>query len=276
MVADGEVARAVAIGRHVWRGFADDECAFLAGAVAYQIFFALLPLLLLLVGALGFFLTAGDVRAEVERLLRQVLPVAAVPRLVEQVSEGRAASLGLGILGTLWAVTAIHAALDRAFQAVFGRASRTAFVRGKLAALGFAGLLALLALLSFAFSYVVQLLGDLLGAAGLGEAQRVALAVASPAYGLLAGFVLFFLIYRVVPRRRQPLPALVSGALVAAVLWEAAKIAFALFSRAAGAFQAYGPLAVAAGLLTWIYLTAVIALLGAEVVKAHARIRVVA
>ena len=43
--------------------------------------------------------------------------------------------------------------------------------------------------------------------------------------------------------------------------------AFASLQRALGTFAAYGPLAFAAGLLTWIYLTAVIILMGAEVMK---------
>jgi len=51
------------------------------------------------------------------------------------------------------------------------------------------------------------------------------------------------------------------------VLWELAKIAFGFFTRAVGIFSAYGPIAFAAGLLTWIYVTAVIILIGAEVIK---------
>jgi len=59
------------------------------------------------------------------------------------------------------------------------------------------------------------------------------------------------------------------AALVAAVLWEIAKIAFGFLTRTLGIFSAYGALAFAAGLLTWIYVTAAIILLGAEVVKDH-------
>ncbi len=57
------------------------------------------------------------------------------------------------------------------------------------------------------------------------------------------------------------------AALVSAVLWEAAKVAFGFLTRGLGVFQAYGPLAFAAGLLVWIYVTAAIILIGAEVIK---------
>jgi len=52
-----------------------------------------------------------------------------------------------------------------------------------------------------------------------------------------------------------------------AVLWEAAKLAFGFFTRSLGIFSAYGPIAFAAGLLTWIYVTAMIIFIGAEVIK---------
>ena len=85
--------------------------------------------------------------------------------------------------------------------------------------------------------------------------------------GLVAGYVLFYCIYRFVPRSRvRPRTARVA-ALVSAVLWEVAKIAFGFFTRSLGIFSAYGPIAFAAGLLTWIYVTAAIILLGAEVIK---------
>jgi len=57
------------------------------------------------------------------------------------------------------------------------------------------------------------------------------------------------------------------AALVSAVLWEVAKIAFGSLTRGLGIFEAYGALAFAAGLLTWIYVTAAIILIGTEVVK---------
>src|SRR5207244_3961490 len=91
--------------------------------------------------------------------------------------------------------------------------------------------------------------------------------VGSPILGALVGYAFFYLVYRTVPRRRPPRRLAVQAALVSAVLWEVAKLAFAFFTRALEVFAVYGPLAFAAGLLTWIYVTAVIILIGAEVVK---------
>ncbi|HKC89800.1 MAG TPA: YhjD/YihY/BrkB family envelope integrity protein, partial [Candidatus Limnocylindria bacterium] len=89
----------------------------------------------------------------------------------------------------------------------------------------------------------------------------------SPLAGLAVGFVFFFVVYRSVPRHRPSRRVATEAALVSAVLWEVAKLAFGYFTRALALFAAYGPLAFAAGLLTWIYVTALIILFGAEVMK---------
>lgn len=253
------------IARRVWRGFREDDCGFLAAALAYQLFFALIPFLLLVAGVLGLFLENDALRLEVGALIRQIAP-SADRTFVDEIVAGGPVSFGIGLLGTLWSVTAIHASLDRALRIVLGGDQRP-FLTGRLKGLAFALLLAALALVSFVLSFAVQALASWLTTIGA-TAQRDLLLLLSPVAGLVAGFAFFAIVYAAVPRRRLSTPAILAGAAAAALLWEAAKIAFALLAREAGLFRAYGVLALAAGLLTWVYLTALILLLGAEVMKA--------
>jgi membrane protein len=249
--------------------FADDDVPFFAGAVAYQIFFALIPLLALLVGVLAF--AYGPDRAEQNliELLREVYPSATSQetRIAHELVAGRAISLSIGVIGTLFSTMAIHGALDRALAAVLGREGRRSFVRGHMEAAGFVAVLAVLALLSFGLSFGTAAVSDILIGAGFRGLVSVGLRVLTPLVGLAVGFVFFLIVYQAIPRHRPSRRAAVEGALVSAVLWEIAKLAFGYFTRALALFAAYGPLAFAAGLLTWIYVTAVIILFGAEVIK---------
>jgi membrane protein len=247
----------------------DDDLPFLAGAVAYQIFFGLIPLLALIVGALGFVYGTDRAQREIAQLLREIYPSATAQetRLVREIVAGRAISLSLGVVGTVFSAMAIHGTLESALAAILGREGRRAFVRGRLEAAAFLAALLFLAIASFGLSYGVAALSGYLSTAGYREAVRVAVAVLTPLAGLGVGYVFFYLVYRVLPRRRPPRGVARQAALVSAVLWEVAKLAFGYLTRALALFAAYGPLAFAAGLLTWIYVTAVIILVGAEVMK---------
>jgi membrane protein len=263
------LARAVARGRAVIVSFADDDCPFLAGAVAYQIFFALIPLLALLVGVLAFVYGPDRAERDLVQILRDVYPSATSQetRIAHDLVQGRGLSLSIGVIGTLFSTMAIHGSLDRALAAVLGREGRRSFVRGHLEAAGFVAVLAVLALVSFGLSFGTAAVSDALAGAGFGGVVSVVLQLLSPLAGLAVGFVFFFIVYRTVPRHRPPRRVAAQGALVSALLWEVAKLAFGYFTRALALFAAYGPLAFAAGLLTWIYVTAVIILFGAEVMK---------
>ena len=172
-------------------------------------------------------------------------------QLVHELVEGRAISLGFGVIGTVIATGAIHGSLDTALAVVLGAGRKRGFVRGQVEAFAFAGALVLLAIVSLAASFVA---GPL-----------------APVLGVAVGYVPFFLIYRFIPRARVRGRTVRSAALVSAVLWEAAKIAFGFVTRSLGIFSVYGPIAFGAAMLTWIYVTAAIILVGAEVIKVEGR-----
>jgi membrane protein len=212
----------------------------------------------------------GSERAQKElvELIRDIYPSATSQetRIARQLVAGRELSLGIGIVGTIFATGAIHGALDKALAAVLGLGGKRGLVRGQVEAFAFVGGIGALAVLSFAVSYGVLAAEGALRSV-LGPSLRVLTTLLSPLVGLAVGWVLFYCVYRFIPRSRvRPQTARIA-ALVSAVLWEVAKIAFGFFTRSLGIFSAYGPIAFAAGLLTWIYVTAVIILIGAEVIK---------
>ena len=212
----------------------------------------------------------GPDRAERElsEIVRSLLPAATgqETRIISQLVQGRAISLGFGLVGTLFSVTAILGSIDTALSHVLGREGKRPFLRDRLNGLAFVVLVIVLAVGSFAVSFGVQAAGSALGSSGL-RGIRALLELLSPLVGVLVGYWFFYLVFRLAPRRPVPRPSARRAALVSAVLWEIAKVAFGFLTRTLEIFQAYGALAFAAGLLTWIYVTAAIILIGAEVVK---------
>ncbi|GAC1700706.1 MAG: hypothetical protein NVS9B6_14640 [Candidatus Limnocylindrales bacterium] len=220
----------------------------------------------LVIGAVGFVYGPERASRELAGLLREVYPAISGQEvgLVRGLVDGRAVSLGVGLVGTLLSATAILGSLDTAISHVLGREGKRQFLRDRLNGLGFISLLLGLAIVSFALSYGVQAVaGAFIGASTV----RVVVEIAGPLVGLGVGYVFFYLVFRLAPRRAIRHRGARQAALVSAVLWEIAKVAFAFLTRALEIFEAYGTLAFAFGLLTWIYLTAVIILIGAEVIK---------
>ena len=253
--------------------FSTDECTFLAGGVAYQLFFALIPLLALIVGVLAFVYGPDRAQRELVELLRSVYPSASAQevRIARELVDGRAVSLSIGVVGTIIGASAVYGSIDLALAMVLGGGRKRSFVRGHATAFTSVAAIAALAVTSFAVSYGAQAAQDALNAVGLSELARLLIVVGSPALGLATGFLFFYAIYRYMPRRAVRGRVVGGAALVSAVLWEVAKVAFGFFTRALGIFSAYGPIAFAAGLLTWVYLTAVIILIGAELMKVQAK-----
>jgi membrane protein len=203
------------------------------------------------------------------QLLRAIYPSATSQevRIARELVDGRTISLGIGLVGTILGASAVHSSIDTAIAVVLTGGRKRGFIRGHAAAFAFVAGIALVAVISFALSYGAQAAQGALSAAGFGAEARLLIAIASPLLGLAAGYVFFAVIYRYLPRVAAPRSSVRVAALVSAVLWEAAKVAFGFFTRGLGIFSAYGPIAFAAGLLTWVYLTAVIILIGAEVIK---------
>jgi membrane protein len=225
------------------------------------------------VGVLGFVYGPDRAERELIQLLRSVYPSANAQevRIARELVDGRAISLGIGVVGTILGASAVHSAIDLALAVVLVGGRKRSFVRGHLEAFAFVAGIALVAVASFALSYGAQAVQDALTAAGYGGGLRLAIAILSPLVGLAAGWLFFYAIYRYVPRSRFPVTVARTAALVSAVLWEIAKVAFGFFTRSLGIFSAYGPIAFAAGLLTWVYLTAVIILIGAEFMKVRTK-----
>jgi membrane protein len=78
------------------------------------------------------------------------------------------------------------------------------------------------------------------------------------------------IVYYTVPQQRPPLRAVFVGALATAVLWEIAKIAFAIYlSRSLMLERIYGAYVFLVASAFWIYYSALVFIVGAQVGQLH-------
>ena len=244
----------------------DDQASYLVTIIAYYGFVSLFPLLLLLVTILGFAL-AGNPALQ-EEVLHSALRD--FPVLGDQIGDnihtlqGSTAGLVVGVAGSVYGALQVGVAVQNAMNKIYAvpRADRPALH------LLYGRSLALVAILGLSVVVTTGLsaLSTAAGSYGIGPVDAALRAGAVVVSMLVnAGFVLFA--YRVLTVGARPVRQLWPGALTASVLWQVLQAVgtYLVEHQLRGATATYGLFGLVLGLLTWLYLAALILVAGAEI-----------
>ena len=274
----------IELGERSIRKFFEHRMSTYAAALAYRGLFGLFPFVLILVvlaGALGlpslFARMIEEAHSESSRQVPQHLePVVEQGRekiqpletMIEQAEERAGGELlFFGVAVALWSTSALARTLTEAFNAAYDvTETRPGWKRFALS-LAFGPVLALVVLVSVGLMLIgprlVERIAELVG---LDE-------VFVFLWGWLRFPVAFFLlavvlslVYRYGPDARQRFRSVVLGAALAVGMWAISSVGFSIYlSNFANYGVTYGSLGVAVGLLLYLYLSASVVLLGAEV-----------
>ncbi|HTU51799.1 MAG TPA: YihY/virulence factor BrkB family protein [Acidobacteriaceae bacterium] len=178
-------------------------------------------------------------------------------------SQKRVAMVSVVML--LISSTGVFLPLEVALNQVWGVKENRSYVRNQLISLGLAFMVGVLALLSIAISASHETLLKLIFFGHTGNPffhfmERTVLRV----LGVAASISLFFLIYWVLPNRHVRVMAVLPGAVVTGVLWEAAKQLYIVVLPWLDLKSVYGPFSISVGLMLWAFLSGLILLAGAH------------
>jgi membrane protein len=243
------------------------DCVTLSQAVAFNMFLAFFPLLLLALGLLGGTTLFPEAIREIPNRLMQILPpgsarVVAAYFVRRTVHPGRWILLGLG--GTLLAGTQTMVGLMEGFRVIEGDLIQLSYWRRQARALG----LLCLTIVPMLAVVVLTVFGKQLRAwliqhtASPHFSRFIELACYGVGVFVLAMAVLV-LLYRIGRPGHPGFWDLLPGAAVATALWWAADMTFGWYVRKMPYDVLYRGLASAIGLLLWMFIAAMIVLLGA-------------
>ena len=255
---NGYLDRAVTVTRGVVNGAQSDRITFIAASLAYYALISLLPLLLLALATAAAFGDAGTVEALVDGAsgaLGEQAGTLVRDGLAGAAGAGGATVLGLAIL--LWSGLKLFRGLDVAFSAVYARPGPESLLdqlRNGTVALGavVAGVAA------------TVLVGALVAGIGVGESvRRFDLLGIVGTVGLVAGLIATFLpLYYVLPGGKVAVREALPGAVFAAVGWTLLQTGFRAYAGTAGSYETYGALGGVLLLVTFLYVGALLLLLG--------------
>lgn len=247
------------------RGFAAHRGLFMAAGLSFYLLICLIPMLFLVVSALGFVLSGEAATQAVLNQLSQIMPV-----YRKELSDALARIIATrnlsGLLGTailLLFSTQLFGSLRLVMNEIFGVKRGRGFLRGMLSDILMLFVMGALFLASIGIMDLFFWLKTFVLAPALMPRQWIRSMAVGLSLGLDAG--LFFVAYRYFPARPVLAGAALAGALLAAVLWEIAKQMFRWYILAVGVYdQIYGPLGALVALAMFAYYTGVVLLLGAE------------
>jgi membrane protein len=169
----------------------------------------------------------------------------------------------VGFAGLLWAGGALFNAMQAAFVVIY-RTRPRALARQFLVSLGMVLAFTVLAGAIVCTSALLSIVDQLPFLPAALHHAYVALPLQF-GLGAAAGWLLFLLIYWVVPNRRRRWPEVWPGALLAGVLFEVLTLLFPTYLRLTGSSDAYGKtFGLMFMLLTFAYFFGLITILGAE------------
>ncbi len=249
-----------------WRGFNRDNLASVAGGVTFFSLLALFPGLAAFVTLYGLFANFQDAVKQIEALA-SVAPHDAVVFIGAQmirISEQRQSTLSLTFVVTLalslWSANSGMKAFMNGLNIAYGETEKRSFLTLTLdsLALTVGGLLLVLVGIGLVVAAPVLL-------PALDDAGPLVSVLRWPGLVLLTMLALA-VVYRYGPSREHARWRWVTwGAAVAALLWIAASLAFSWYmSNLAHYDRTYGSFGAAAGAITWLWMSVVIVLFGAE------------
>ncbi len=257
--------------RQAFAGFFSHQGFFLAAGLSFYFLICLVPLLFLVVSLAGFVLSGEAAPRQVLNQLGQIVPVyqKEITRTLHRIVAIRRVSGLLGSLILILFSTQLFAAVRLVLDRILGVRGRS-FWHGMLFDIAMIFLIGVLFLATIAATAVFAWFKTFV----FKPAGIPVYWVEWMSIGLGVGFstVMYFVIYRFFPYRRIFWGAALAGALLTSVLWEAAKYLLRLYITELGLYdQIYGPLGVLVAFFMFVYYSAVVFVLGAELVAAVER-----
>ncbi len=260
----------------LYRRIGDHHALLLGGGLAFSVFICVVPLVLIVFSVLGEVLQAASVKEQVTAFIDTIIPYpeyaeyvkgVIFSRIDEVITHKKLAGY-LGVLGLIVASSGLFSSLRTVLNVVYGvKEGKSVFV-GKLRDFGMVLLVLILFLVSATGLTLLEIVKESADKAAFLENFRLSAFQAGSlsVVSFTIVFFMFFILYYLVPYDALGTRVSAISAFWAAVLWEVAKQAFGYYvANLATVGRIYGTYVMVVVVAFWIYYSAVVLILGAEI-----------
>jgi membrane protein len=250
----------------------------LSGGLAFSLFTCIIPLILIMFWILGNFLSSEEMELQIITLINTIIPYDQYAEFtkqiifsrVEEVIEFKNVAGLIGFGGLLFAASGFFSSMRTVLNKINGTDIDINIFLGKLRDF----LVILIAILLFFASILVLPLLELLRS--IAESTSYLKIFSHPIFqqvftvlvSLFIMFSLIYLFYSFIPTTKIKHKSAVVGALWAALMWVGMKVLFGYYlSNFQTWGKIYGTYALLIVIAFWIYYTAAVFIIGAEIAK---------
>ncbi|RTE90775.1 YihY/virulence factor BrkB family protein [Bradyrhizobium sp. LVM 105] len=255
-----------------WRTYQridEDRLLATAGGVVFFGLLAIFPAVTALVSSYGLFADPATISANLQTLAT-MLPEGSfqivedqVARVVSNGNTTLGAAFLFGLLLAIWSANAGVKAIFDALNVAYEEREKRSFIKLNMVSLAFTigGIVALLVMVGVVVAFPLAL-----NHIGMSPEGKLIVALARWPLMFLILLVALAILYRFAPSRDAPRWQWLSlGAVTAALLWIAGSALLSWYlSEFANYNATYGSLGAAIGLMTWMWMSAIVIMFGAE------------
>lgn len=255
------------------QAFGEDQCSHLAAALSYYGLLSIFPLLLFILAVASPFIQSESAIRAVTRFVTQFLPSGEllVRNNLQEVARLRGAVTLAAAVGFLWSASGVFNLIQVGLNRAFRVSRRRPMWREKLVSMAMVVGVSILFGLSFLITNTMRVVTHY----RILQRQNPMAEPATVLVAITLSIAVFGILYRYVPydpaiRWRD----IALGAVLAAILWEIAKLGFAWYITNLSPLNlVYGSVGAVIALMLWGYVTWVIVLFCAELAAVGMRAR---
>ena len=261
----------------LYNKFSEDHVWILSSSIAFNIIICAIPFTLILLSVLGYYLNSESTLNRIDAYLVHSLGLPQEIRVkamniiqsrTTEITNNVTVTAIIGGLGILWTASALFSAMRDVLNKVFKTKLEVFYVWGKLKDISMVFTVFLFFILSFSSTFIISIIRNIdrnfLG--GFIHEYPVLQKAIGFSLGLIFSFIMFYVIYKLVPNGRVNTKIALISAITCAFLWEILKNLFTLYLINIANYAAvYGSYAAIVALIFWIYYSSFVFVLGAEV-----------
>jgi len=249
-----------------WNGFFERRVPMMAAGLAFYFLLGLIPFLFIVAATSGYFLKNNPgVYNEMASTLQNLLPPGFTETLLTQISNAAAnwqALGGVGLFTLVLVAMGLFDALDESINAVMGSKKKVGFLTGRIISFAYVVVAILFFSMAAAAGYTLKLFSQL----AFFQNYPLLTDLTARYFSTWVFAVFLFALYMTLPVKTPRLWHAIVIALAVTWAWTGLQQLGSIITAGISRRQAiYGALAGAAVFLTWMYLLAMLILLGARI-----------